>query len=441
MRVAVIGAGVSGLSAAWALSASADVTLFEKDARLGGHANTTTVDYDGTPIAVDTGFIVYNDLNYPLLTALFDHLSVETIASDMSFAFTQKGGLEWSSNGLGGLFAWKRNAANPAFLGMLAEIVRFSTTARRDLDAGALGDESLEAYLKRRGFGRDFLRNYLLPMGAAIWSTPEEEMLAYPAASFLNFFNNHRLLHAERPLWRTVKGGSRSYVTRLAAAFKGKTIAGDPVTQVHRNTGGGTVRTASGHTEAFDQIIFACHSDEALAVLADADPAERSILEAVRYEPNTAWLHRDPALMPRRKGAWASWNYLRDGKAGEKVCVSYWMNLLQSLPADKPLFVTLNPPTRPRPELTFGQFDYAHPQFNAGALSAQQRIETVQGTRRTWFAGAWLGHGFHEDGLRSGLSVAVRLGAVLPWSTERMDRSLKLVGQATLPVQLPAAAL
>lgn len=414
-RIAVIGAGVSGLGAAWALRTTHDVTLFEKNQRLGGHADTQTIDYDGVPIEVDTGFIVYNSHNYPNLVALFDHLGVETIASDMSFAVSDPKGFEWSSNGFNGIFSWKRNLAAPAFLGMLGDIVRFSTIARRDLEKNTVPDVSLAEYVKGLGLGRAFLQQYLLPMGSAIWSTPEQEMLRYPAVSFLRFFDNHRLLHSERPRWRTVKGGSKVYVAALKAALGSRVRAGDPVVAVTRTADHVTVRTQNGHESVHDQVMFACHSDEALALLADGDAQERALLGAVKYEPNTAWLHRDPALMPRRQAAWASWNYLRAAGADGRVCVSYWMNLLQKIDASRPVFVTLNPAQTPDPKLTFGRYEYSHPQFNAEALAARNAIEARQGQNRTWFAGAWLGNGFHEDGLSSGLRVVRALGGHAPW--------------------------
>jgi uncharacterized protein len=415
MRVAVIGGGVSGLGAAWALRDAHDVVLFEKDVRIGGHANTATIDYDGASIDVDTGFIVYNELNYPNLIGLFDALGVATHGADMSFAVSDPGGFEWSSNGLAGLFAWKRNIANPAFLGMLSDIIRFSTNARRDLAEQKIGAETLEAYVHKLNLGRDFLDQYLLPMGAAIWSTPEREMLRYPALSFLRFFDNHRLLHAARPAWRTVTGGSRLYVNAIRTALGDLIRAGDPALSVRRDAAGVAVVSKSGE-HRFDHVIMACHSDESLALLGDADDHERRYLGDVKYAPNTAWLHRDRALMPKRQAAWAAWNYLRSGGDEGRVCVSYWMNALQGIDASRPLFVTLNPETPPAAHLSFGRYSYDHPQFNREALAAQHAIQSRQGERNTWFAGAWLGYGFHEDGLASGLDAALRLGGSVPWA-------------------------
>ncbi|MBI1188773.1 MAG: FAD-dependent oxidoreductase [Alphaproteobacteria bacterium] len=414
MRIAVIGAGVSGLGAAYALKDRHEVTLFEKEERLGGHANTLTIDYDGARVDVDTGFIVYNKRNYPNLVALFQHLKVPTYMSDMSFAVSDPEGWEWSSNGLTGLFAWKRNMADMGFLCLLGDIVRFSAQARADLRLNRINGATLEDYVAGLRLGRGFLSQYLLPMGAAIWSTPEQDMLRYPASSFLQFFENHRLLHIVRPFWRSVDGGSRTYVDVLRRALGHRVQAGDAVVSVARTPGGVEVRRASGDTRVFDHVVLACHSNEAHAMLKGYD-AEHEALRAIRYAPNTTYLHRDPALMPRRRAAWASWNYLRNRDDPERVCVSYWMNKLQRIPRDKPLFVTLNPTTPPDPALTFARLVYDHPQFDSDALAAQAQIERLQGHDRIWFAGAWTGHGFHEDGLASGLGVAARLGAPAPW--------------------------
>jgi uncharacterized protein len=421
MRIAVIGAGVTGLGAAWALKDLHDVTLYEKDARLGGHANTVDIDYEGAHIAVDTGFIVFNSHNYPNLVGLLSHLNVATFDSDMSFSVSDPEGYEWSSNGMAGLFAWKRNMASPAFLCMLSDIVRFSTQARADLgQEGRLEGATIEEYVQQLRLSRGFLSNYLMPMGAAIWSTCESEMLRYPAESFLRFFDNHRLLHAKRPVWRTVAGGSRTYVERLRAELGHRIRAGQPVRGLTRSPDGVTVHTESG-ASGFDQVILACHSDEALQILGEGATAfERAHLGAIRYAPNTAYLHRDPALMPKRRAAWASWNYLRGPAAqSQSVTVSYWMNLLQNIDRKRPLFVTLNPAIAPRPELTFQSIEYSHPQFDVAALNAQRALKAEQGQNRTWFAGAWLGYGFHEDGLASGLAAARALGAVLPWDVQR----------------------
>lgn len=414
-KIAVIGAGISGLGAAWALRNVHDVTLFEKRERLGGHANTVDIDYDGTPIAVDTGFIVFNPLNYPNMVKLFETLGVESFHSDMSFGFALDGDIEWSSNGLTGLFAQKRNTVRPSYLGMLRDVLRFNSEAQKDLDSGKLTNAALGTYLEQNGYGQRFIYNYLLPMGAAIWSASEDEMRDYPADAFVRFFQNHRLMHMARPQWRTVKGGSREYVSRIAADLEGKVVLGEPATSVWRTPSGVSIETGDGRVQTFDEVILACHSDQARQLLTDLDQDEADLLGAIRYSPNRAVLHRDTSLVPSRPGARAAWNYGRDIADGP-ASVTYDMNRLQGIDPGKPLFVTLNPHREPDPDLVFGDFQYDHPQFTTAALAAQRIFNRVQGVRRTWFAGAWLGYGFHEDGLRSGLRVALRLGGQIPWS-------------------------
>lgn len=418
-KIAVVGAGISGLGAAWALRDVHDVTLFEKRDRLGGHAHTVDIDYDGSRIAVDTGFIVYNPLNYPNMIALFEHLDVPSKATDMSFGFALGGDVEWSSNGLGGIFAQKRNLMRPSFLAMLRDVLRFNKQALIDLDAGHLRNISLHAYLSLRGFGTRFLTNYLLPMGAAIWSATEDDMRDYPAESFIRFFKNHRLLNINRPQWRTVDGGSREYVSRIAADLEGRVKLADPAQSVRRHSNGVEILTDAGW-QHFDEVILACHSDQARTLIEDADAEESAMLGAIGYGANEAVLHRDTSLMPTRRGAHAAWNYVRDDETGTP-CVTYDMNRLQGIDPSKPLYVTLNPDRQPDPALTFGRFQYDHPQFDVAALAAQRTFNRIQGVRHTWFAGAWLGYGFHEDGLRSGLRVALRLGGQIPWEFAEGD--------------------
>lgn len=423
MRIAVIGTGISGNAAAWALAGDHELVVYEKAARIGGHAHTVDIDYDGRRIAVDTGFIVYNELNYPNLTALFDHLGVVTQASDMSFSVSVDGGRrEWKGGEplLSGLFAMKRSLFSPSHLWMLKEILRFNKLAIAERIAGRLGDTPLGTWLAAKGFRGRFVSDYILPMGAAIWSTPVDRMLAFPAQSFVTFFENHRLVHMDRPVWRTVTGGSRAYVEKIVRPFADRIRTATPVVRVERAGGKVIVEDATGGRETFDHAVFASHTDETLAMLADASSAERDILGAVAYRPNEAILHRDPALMPKRRGAWASWNVLTTPsrpETGGDVCVSYWMNALQGVPAETPLFVTLNPPpdNRPDPAKVFATFSYDHPQYDQAAIRAQRRLEEIQGRRSTWFCGAWTGYGFHEDGLASGLAVAERLGAEVPW--------------------------
>jgi uncharacterized protein len=416
MKIAVVGSGITGMSAAWALRNVHDVTLFEKADRLGGHSNTVRVDYDGTQIDVDTGFIVYNALNYPNLIALFAALDVETVQSDMSFSVRDgRAGSEWGSDGAPGFFAWKRNVFSPAHWGLLMEMLKFNKQAQSDVSNTELLSMSLGDYCRKHGFSQIFIDRYLVPMGAAIWSTPEIGMMDYPASSFIRFFNNHRLLHAERPDWRTVVGGSRRYVTKFAEALGSRVRLSHGVTSVTRKNGTVQVTTNASGTETFDQIIFACHSDQALAILKDADGDERDLLGAVRYSPNVAVLHRDAAAMPIRKAAWASWNVAK-GDPKAPIELTYWMNRLQHIDRDTPLFVTLNPAGHIDPAKVFATFDYEHPIFDAAAAAAQRLFPKIQGVNKAWFAGAWQGYGFHEDGLRAGLRAALRLGGQIPWT-------------------------
>ncbi len=425
MRIAVIGTGIAGNAAAWTLSQRYPITVYDRELRAGGHSHTVTIDYDGTAIAVDTGFIVYNELNYPGLTAMFAHLGVETVESCMSFAVSADSGrFEWRGGGsdwretAAGLFAQRSNLLSPSYLRMLRDILNFNKQSVEDHRAGRLAGSTLGDYFVRRGFSRRLLTDYLAPMGAAIWSSPADAILNFPAENFVAFFDNHRLLQNDRPVWRTVKGGSRRYVEKLTASFQDSIRLGCAVTAIERTRHGIVVHDSHGGRDHFDHVVIAAHSDQALELLPDADAAEREILGAIGYAPNTVYLHRDTRLMPKRRRAWASWNFLRwprQGASANDVAVTYWMNRLQGIDHDKPLFVSLNPPFEPAPELTFGRHICEHPQYNAAAFAAQQRLGEIQGRRHIWFCGAWTGYGFHEDGLRSGLSVAEALGAVAPW--------------------------
>jgi predicted NAD/FAD-binding protein len=425
MRVAVIGTGIAGNAAAWTLSKRYPVTVYDREIRPGGHSHTVTIDYDGTQLAVDIGFIVYNELNYPDLTALFAHLGVATVESCMSFAVTADAGrFEWKGGGSNwretarGLFAQPRNLLSPSYLRMLRDILTFNTKSVEDHAAGRLAGLTLGDYFAERKFAPRLLTDYLAPMGAAIWSAPAAEMLDFPAENFVAFFKNHRLLQYDRPVWRTVKGGSRRYVEKMISSFRDRIRLGCAVTSIERTPHGVIVHDSRGGRDSYDHVVIASHSDQALAMLSDADDGERAILGAIGYAPNTVYLHRDIRLMPKRAHAWASWNFLRwrrEGAAANDVAVTYWMNRLQGIDNDKPLFVSLNPPFAPAAELTFGKYMCEHPQYNARAFAAQRRLGEIQGRRRTWFCGAWTGYGFHEDGLRSGLAVAEALGAAVPW--------------------------
>ena len=433
MRIAIVGSGIAGHAAALALRhAGHEIALYEREARAGGHAATVDIDYDGRAVAVDTGFIVYNELNYPELTAFFDWGGVATKASDMSFSVSaDRGAFEWCGRDDGavfsGLFAQKSNLVSPGFLNMLREIVRFQAQARGDLAAGRIGEGTLAQYLARHRFGIRLRRDYLVPMGAAIWSTSPSAMLDFPARSFIEFFDNHCLLQWKRPKWRTVADGSRSYVAKLASLLGGCIRLATPVTQVRRTPKGVEVSDGRGGRELFDRAIIATHAPQALAMLADPTTQERAILAPMRTSANDVWLHRDPRLMPRRRAAWASWNFLRQGTDDSaKVAVSYWMNALQGIDDACPLFITLNPPFEPDPKLVFGRYGYAHPQFDAPALAARGQLAAIQGHGGVYFCGAWTGHGFHEDGMASGLRVAAMLGAQPPWRQASPARQLEV---------------
>lgn len=431
MRVAVIGSGISGNSVAWALSDLHDVVLYEKRLRPGGHSATADIDYEGTQISVDTGFIVFNELNYPNFTALLDHLNVASEISDMSFALSaEHGKLEWSGDNLNTLFAQRKNLFSPRFLKMIRDIIRFNKNAAIDLKEGRVGTLCLGDYLVQQRYSQGFINDYLLAMGAAIWSTPINEMRNYPAETFISFFDNHRLLSFDRTLWRTISGGSRNYVERLLKPLEGKIRLGTPVVSIKRENDKVIVFDSSGNEDTFDHVVLASHTDQSLAMLSDASAEEREILGDIRYRPNDVYLHRDENLMPKNKRVWASWNYLSDRKDGETqdVTVSYWMNRLQNIDRTKPIFVTLNPFEQPREEKVFAKYTYDHPQFDAKALAAKKRLKEIQGTRNTWYCGAWKGHGFHEDGLSSGLDVAQALGASIPW--KRGSESLQYLDAA-----------
>lgn len=426
-HIAVVGAGAAGLSAAWLLSRRYRVTLFEADPRLGGHANTVDVTDGAGTVPVDTGFIVYNEPTYPNLTALFRHLEVPTDASDMSFAVSLDAGrLEYAgADNLAALFAQRRNLVRPRFLRMLGDIARFYREAAA-ADPAAHAQSTLGEYLERGGYGAALRDDHVLPMAAAIWSSSVDTILEFPAATFLRFFQNHGLLRVtNRPRWRTVRGGSREYVRRIEAQLApGSVRSGAPVVAVTRLEGGVEMTLAGGERHLADGIVFATHAPQALHTLLDASADERSVLGAFRTQPNEAILHRDPAQMPRRRAAWASWNYAgQTGRpGGAAASVTYWMNRLQNIARPDNLFVTLNPLTPVREDLVLRRFSYQHPIFDRAALDAQERLGTIQGMRRTWFCGAWQRYGFHEDALLSALSVAAQLGVQAPWQDQPSTR-------------------
>lgn len=419
-RIAVVGSGIAGLSAAWLLNKRYPVTLFERDRRLGGHSNTVDVETPDGAMPVDTGFIVYNNRTYPNLVALFDHLGVATCRSDMSFgASISAGELEYSSAGLNGMIGQRGNLVRGRFWTMLLDILRFYRDAPKLLGRADLEELTLGEYLDANGYSPAFIDDHLLPMGAAIWSTTSRQMRAYPLIAFVRFFASHGLLDLNvlsRPKWRTVLGGSRNYVARLADGLDVR-LQSD-IAAILRQADGVEIVSADGQREHFTDVVIATHADQALKLLGDADATEQATLGAFSYTDNTAVLHTDPSLMPKRRRVWASWNYIGEPATDDdtQLCVTYWMNRLQQLPTQTQVFLTLNP-TRPvAPGLLHQAIGYSHPLFDHHALAAQRRLPALQGRRNTWFAGSYFGHGFHEDALKAGLAAAEALGGVVrPW--------------------------
>ena len=422
MKIAIVGSGIAGLGAAWALKQHHEITLFESEGYLGGHANTIEVADGDRRVAVDTGFIVYNERTYPKLTRLFQELDVPTENSEMSFSVSLgQGGFEYKGD-LPGLLAQPSNVARPRFWRMLRDLARFYREAPGLLELEADNGLSLGAYLEAGRYSEDFINDHLLPMGAAIWSTSLADMRSFPARTFVQFCQNHGLLlYTDRPQWKTVSGGSREYVRRITRSFRDRIRLNQAVVACRRTPMGVFVTTEAGGEERFDQLVLACHSDQALRILGpDATHFEAETLGAIGYEDNLAVLHQDPSLMPRRRGAWASWNYIGGDveEQGRKVSVTYWMNRLQNLKTAAPLLLSLNPIHRPHPDEVLASYSYAHPQFDQAALEAQAAMYRIQGDRQTWFCGAYCGYGFHEDGLESGFKVAAELGATVPWAEE-----------------------
>jgi predicted NAD/FAD-binding protein len=426
LRVAVIGSGVAALSCAWLLNSRHEVVVYERAERLGGHSNTVTARTASGEVAVDTGFIVFNDATYPNLIALFAHLGVSTRATDMSFAVSlENGGFEYAAPAL---FAQPANIFRRRFWSMLAEILRFYRQAPADL--AALNDPTLTLgdYLKLRGFSPALRDDHLAPMAAAIWSSPAHTLMDYPAQAFLKFCANHGLTRLiRRPTWRSVVGGSRSYVEKLALSLGGAVRLSHEVTAVRRTARGVVVHDSNGGAERFDHVVIGAHADHALAMLAEPSEAERRLLGAFRYSRNRAVLHTDASLMPKRRRAWASWNYIG---ADAGLCVSYWMNRLQGLPGQD-IFVTLNPPRPPEAGTLLRTEMYEHPIFDPAAIDAQKHLWSLQGRGGVWFCGAHFGAGFHEDGLQSGLAVAEQLGGVRrPWTVANESGRIHLTAPA-----------
>lgn len=415
MRIAIIGTGISGLGAAYLLNPYHDITVYEKEQRIGGHSRTVDFAVGDKKVPVDTGFIVFNKRNYPHLTGLFEHLEVNIAKSDMSFGASIAGGmLEYGSKGM---FAQKRNWLRPAFWGMIVDILRFNRHASMyDENAREI---SLGKYLEQLRVGPWFKRYYLQAMGAAIWSCSVNTILSFPAETFLRFFKNHGLLTVnDHPQWYTVVGGSRQYIEKLTASYESKIKTSCAVVSVSRLEDGKlSVLDTQGQENIFDHVIFASHADQTLKMLKNPTPAEAEILSAFTYQPNTVVLHEDDSFMPRARGAWASWVYLSETRAddSESVSLSYWMNNLQPLDTQKQIFITLNPGKQPAADKTHNAHVFSHPVFTRAAISAQKRLPEIQGVAGISYCGAWQRYGFHEDGLLSAVNVAKSLGATVPW--------------------------
>jgi len=414
VRIAVVGSGIAGLASAWLLSRTHEVTLFEREPRLGGHTHTHEIELGARRYAVDTGFIVFNPQHYPLLTRLFAELGVESQPTTMSFALKNaRNGLEYNATNLRGLFVQTRNLFSPRFWRLLKDLMRFYREAPALLARDEAGP-TLGEYLAANGYSDAFAHDHLIPMASALWSSPSARILDFPARYLVLFMANHQMLQLTgRPQWRVVRGGSQRYVDALRARWNVRERPGVAATRVRRDADGVTIESTAG-AERFDHAVLACHSDEALALLADASARERDILGAMPYQANDTVLHTDARLLPTRRRAWAAWNALVPRDPSDQCTVSYCMNLLQSLDAPQPLIVTLNRTAEIAPEKILRRMTYHHPVYSPASVAAQQRKAEIQGAQRTWFAGAYWGWGFHEDGMRSAVEVARALGARWP---------------------------
>ncbi len=425
MNIAIIGAGISGLTAAYYLHPRHRITVYESAPRIGGHTATVDVEHDGREYAIDTGFIVYNDWTYPNFIELIGELGVATQPTEMSFSVRcDQSGLEYGGSNLNTLFAQRRNLLRPSFHKMLADILRFNREAVRDLDSGRISAATtLGEYLAANRYGDAFVYQYLLPMGCAIWSASTERMIDFPLLFFTRFFKNHGLLSVnDRPQWHVIKGGSRSYLEPLTAGFRDAIVTGARISAVRRRPDSVELLMADGASERYDQVVFACHSDQALALLADATRAERDSLAAIPYQSNEVVLHTDERLLPRKRLAWSSWNYWLRERLQQRAVLTYDMNILQGLEADTTFCVTLNATESIAEDRIIDTFEYSHPAFSLASVDAARRIGEVNGLNRTWFAGAYLGNGFHEDGVVSGRNVADAINRLPALETLSGDR-------------------
>lgn len=414
MRIAIVGSGISGMAAAWLLSREHEVTLFEAAERLGGHTHTHVLERDGRLVCVDTGFIVFNPAHYPLFTRMLDALGVASQPTTMSFSVSdQRSGLEYNATNLNRLFCQRRNLLSPRFWGMLWDLRRFYREAPSLLERPDPGP-TLGEYLETGGYGQAFREQHLVPMASALWSSPSARVLDFPARYLVQFMANHCMLTlGQRPAWRVICGGSHSYLAELRSRTPAALRVNCPVQRIQRSDDAVLIQSPVGE-ERFDQVVLACHSDQALALLADPSEAEREILGAIGYQHNDTVLHTDVRLLPRQRAAWAAWNARIDEDSAQQCTVSYCMNLLQGLDTPETYVVTLNGTQHIDPQQIIARMDYSHPQYTHASVAAQARRGEISGQRRTWYAGAYWGWGFHEDGLRSAVDVARGLGLYWP---------------------------
>jgi uncharacterized protein len=455
VKIAVVGTGIGGISAAWLLSQAHEVDLYEAEEELGGHTHTLEVETATGRFPVDVGFMVFNRRTYPNLTRFFEHLGVEASDAAMSFSVQVRSeNIEWSGTSFNSVFAQRRNLANPRFLRMLTDVLRFSRDADRLLADPSVAELTLGQLLEREGYGGAFSDWYLIPMGDAIWSTPPGEMLDYPALTFLRFCDNHGLLHVTgKPRWLSVRGGSRRYLEAASRSFSGEVFTGEPVERVERTATGARIHTPRRVGE-YDALVLATHPPQSQEMLGDSQTAEeREVLSAFRYWPNDIVVHTDESFLPRSRRAWASWNWYSATSDMTKtmLMLTYLLNTLQELPEDAPtVMVTLNRDREPAPGKVLARLAFDHPMYSAQAIAAQRRLQRIQGAARIWFAGAWTRYGFHEDGMLSGVRVAESLGAPLPWAEEldatrtrvRVGAPVPLLGQTRplVPSELPPVA-
>jgi len=413
LKIAVIGAGISGLTSAYVLQKEHDVTVFESGDTIGGHTATKDIEVDGQHYAVDTGFIVYNDWTYPNFIKLMDELGVKSQPTEMSFSVScELSGLEYGGNNLNTLFAQRSNIFSPKYISMIKDILRFNKSSIEDLDSGKIApDATLGDYLQANGYGQMFIEKYLVPMGSAIWSASIDSMFKFPLLFFVRFFKNHGLLSVNnRPQWRVIKGGSKEYLEPLTASFKDNIHTSSPIASVVRDSDGVTITTETGGVHRFDQVVIASHSDQALAMLSDASEAEKSVLGAMPYQENDVVLHTDDSLLPDKRLAWSSWNYWLREADQERAILTYDMNILQSIDAPVTFCVTLNATQEIAPDKILGRYNYSHPVFSLESVAASQRWQEINGVNNTWFCGAYWANGFHEDGVKSALKVTEALG-------------------------------